>query len=391
LTRRRARSSRTSERSGRQSHNVVRRTEYSVIVVGGGPAGLATAIELSALGISALVVERSSYDDIRIGEHLSPPALLSLRAISPESVLQLEGHAISAGVEAYWGSENASCTDYFLHPVQHGLNLTRPRFDADLAAVCERAGVAVLRSAVLTGVRNGNPDWQVDVAVDGEARGFFASVVVDATGRSASFARSQGARLRAHDRQVAIVGFGHDPGGEAPRRSLVEAGELGWWYCAAIGSDQRICMFVTDADLMPKGSHAGVHAWWRDQLCRTTQVACRFGNSRLSDRLHIRSARSQRLDPFFGRGWLAVGDAAMAFDPIASQGIAKALAHGKLAAAAIASHLAGDASPLGEFLRNREQEYMAYRAKRADYYRIEMRWPQSAFWKRRHEEAGSLH
>ena len=41
-----------------------------------------------------------------------------------------------------------------------------------------------------------------------------------------------------------------------------------------------------------------------------------------------------------------VGDAAMAFDPLASEGIAKALNGGRRAAASIAAYLAGDASSL---------------------------------------------
>ena len=76
----------------------------------------------------------------------------------------------------------------------------------------------------------------------------------------------------------------------------------------------------------------------------------------------------------------------MAFDPMASQGIAKALHHGKRAAADIASHLAGDASVLESLALSLEREYAAYRTTRADYYRIEKRWPRSMFWKRRHEK-----
>ena len=57
-----------------------------------------------------------------------------------------------------------------------------------------------------------------------------------------------------------------------------------------------------------------------------------------------------------------VGDAAMAFDPVASQGIAKAFAHGKRAAANIASHLAGEAAFLERLPPSLEREYMAYRA-----------------------------
>jgi flavin-dependent dehydrogenase len=86
-----------------------------------------------------------------------------------------------------------------------------------------------------------------------------------------------------------------------------------------------------------------------------------------------------------GLSWLAIGDAAMAFDPLASQGIAKALDHGERAALHIAAHLAGDASSLPTLALSLEREYAAYRATRASYYRIEKRWLQSAFWKRRHE------
>jgi flavin-dependent dehydrogenase len=85
-------------------------------------------------------------------------------------------------------------------------------------------------------------------------------------------------------------------------------------------------------------------------------------------------------------GWLAVGDAAMAFDPLASQGIAKALDHGKRAASSIAAYLSGDAMSLERLALDLRREYASYRATRADYYRIETRWPESVFWKRRNVE-----
>ena len=145
-------------------------------------------------------------------------------------------------------------------------------------------------------------------------------------------------------------------------------------------------MLITDDDLLPRGAHSDLNSWWLNQLSRTVQLVRRFRDIEPSRRLVVRSARSQRVEPPSGVGWLAVGDAAMAFDPMASQGIAKALDHGKRAAARIASHLAGDASSLEEFARQLESEYAAYRTMRAQYYRLEMRWPRAKFWKRRHEE-----
>lgn len=363
-----------------------RRRGDQVLVVGGGPAGLATAIELAGLSIATLVIERSVYDVLRVGEHLKPSAVLQLRAIGSRTELPLDAHFASAGVEAYWGSETANHMDYFFHPGQHGLNLSRPRFDADLARACERSGATVLRSASLTRALKRKTDWDVDIAIDGKSRKCPVSVIVDATGRVATFSRSQGARVHATDRQIAVVAFENNSNYGINTRSVVEAAEIGWWYSAPIGPARNICMLVTDDDLLPRGTHSGLYTWWLDQLSRTAQVSHQFRDIAPSRRLVVRSARSQRLDPACGTGWLAVGDAAMAFDPLASQGIAKAFDHGKRAAVSIAAYLSGDASSLERLALQLGREYATYRATRADYYRLEMRWPRSVFWKRRHEE-----
>jgi len=146
------------------------RHAYPVLVVGGGPAGLATAIALAEQDIAPLVVERSVYDDVRIGEHLQPSAVLLLRSIGLRSNRPLEPHFASGGVEAYWGSQTPNYMDYFAHPGQQGLNLLRPRFDADLARACERCGATVLRDASLTRALRGKGDWEVDIAVGRKAR-----------------------------------------------------------------------------------------------------------------------------------------------------------------------------------------------------------------------------
>ena len=82
-----------------------------ILVVGGGPAGLATALALTRHGVPATVIERSAYDDVRIGEHLPPSGVLRLRAIAAGTGLAVEAHAASAGVVAFWGADTASHMD----------------------------------------------------------------------------------------------------------------------------------------------------------------------------------------------------------------------------------------------------------------------------------------
>jgi len=310
--------------------------------------------------------------------------VLQLRALDPALAAAAGVHGESAGITAYWGSETAHHTDYFLHPGQHGLNLSRPRFDGDLARAAESSGVAIWRSATVKRAVRSNAVWQVDIDRNGSTDRAAISLIVDATGRLATFSRRQGARIHAHDRQVAVVAFQDcEEAAHSSRRSIIEAARDGWWYCAPINATRSLCMFVTDHDLLPRVAKRELRAWWLDRLGEATHVPQQFREPARLREFVIRSARSQCLDITFGSGWLAVGDAAMAFDPLASQGIIKALDQGRRAATSISAYLAGDDSSLERFALHLRREYAIYQATRHQYYRLEQRWPQSIFWRRR--------
>ncbi len=94
-----------------------------------------------------------------------------------------------------------------------------------------------------------------------------------------------------------------------------------------------------------------------------------------------------RLEPPHGEDWLAVGDAAGAYDPLTSQGIYKALAGGLQAADAITDRLSGEArdfTAYGESLARSWEEYLKLRA---HLYTRETRWPGEPFWQARQAQA----
>jgi flavin-dependent dehydrogenase len=97
------------------------------------------------------------------------------------------------------------------------------------------------------------------------------------------------------------------------------------------------------------------------------------------------SAVSQRLRraPGDRMRWLAVGDAALAVDPVSGSGILRALRTAKAAASAVLSTFAGDENAIPCYESDRDDECTSYLVKRAGYYRMEQRWPNAPFWQRR--------
>ena len=57
-------------------------------------------MELARQRIAALVIERSAYNDMRIGEHLAPPAVWHLRALDSTACLPLDSSFARSGVDA---------------------------------------------------------------------------------------------------------------------------------------------------------------------------------------------------------------------------------------------------------------------------------------------------
>ncbi|HMV66350.1 MAG TPA: tryptophan halogenase, partial [Myxococcota bacterium] len=74
---------------------------------------------------------------------------------------------------------------------------------------------------------------------------------------------------------------------------------------------------------------------------------------------------------------------ALTWDPLAGQGVIKALDDGIRAADAIVATLRGDAGALHRYADDYAARFVAYRSVRARSYAAERRWCDRPFWRRR--------
>ncbi len=352
-----------------------------VIIVGGGPAGAATALALQHQGITASVVERTQYQDFRAGETLGPRSGRLLRELGLWERFVADGHLPSFGVLSAWGGPELVEQNYLFDPHGCGWHVDRRRFDASLADACLAAGVQVQRGVRQVSAERAGDGWRV---LGAGPQGSFiveGARLVDATGRAAAIARARGAHWRRADRLVAVIGVVPMPPEAAVQQTLlVEAVAAGWWYSVPLPGGSLLAAHLTDAGDV-RSSDGGAGALWRERLAGALHTRARLPVGAKPDEVMVRQAASGSLDRCAGQGWLAVGDAAFTVDPLSAAGLGKALSSGLAAANAISASLGGDATALDGYADAATAAFDRYLERRAQVYGQERRWPGSPFWR----------
>src|SRR6266849_9574720 len=114
-----------------------------------------------------------------------------------------------------------------------------------------------------------------------------------------------------------------------------------------------------DADLYKKASKA-LPNYWLLQLRKTIHTKSRIHLRGQLPHPIVMAANSSRLNRTIGKNWLAVGDAAITFDPLSAQGVHKALDSGLRAAHSLEGHLSGDDFALQGYARDVDHRFCSY-------------------------------
>lgn len=359
--------------------------DFDVLIAGAGPAGCATAISLAdfAPTLTTCLLDAGRCDDERIGETVPPPVKPVLDHLGLWPAFAADGHAPSYRTLSAWGGARLASNEFLFQTQQVGWRLDRARFDAMMLRSAVARGAAPLHAKVYD-LKLHEGGWRVRL---GDGTVLTVRAVVDATGRSAALARLRGVRPVRLDRLVGAFMYFDDPAA-ADRELIIEAVREGWWYTAALPGGRRVIALMTDADLARRS--VADRDRWLCALAATEHIAACTSRARPFGALRLQGAGSQLLPWDDADTFLSVGDAASSFDPVSGQGIVKALRSAIFASYAIADRLErGDADGLRRYRTFIAAEFADYRRTLLDYYAVEQRWPDSAFWRRRHAASGA--
>lgn len=353
---------------------------YDAIVVGGGVAGAVAAAQLAQRGACVALIEQAAAPGWKIGETLAPEARPLLQKLGVWQEFVAACHLHCHGTVSAWGSSHVDSKDFIFNPYGHGWQLDRLVFEEMLLANARSTGAHVLQGHPAGEVRRSNGQWEVSC---GDNK-LGARWLLDATGKRNLAVQKVGATRQVLDALVSVHGVvelapEQDGDRGSDSRTFIESCPDGWWYTALTSRNRRTIAFQTDADLLP-GQAWRSPGWLRERLAATHLLASIVDpfSWRFVEAPMLTSAHTGRMDSFSGHGWLALGDAAMSFDPLSGQGLLKSVSSGLLAADVVAGSITQES-----FDERFETTWKHYAAGRLNYYAMESRWAQHEFWKRR--------
>lgn len=325
-----------------------------ILVLGAGTAGCAASIFLRQLGFEVTLVERqsqaSSTGTFKIGESLSPDASKLLQQLNVWESFCQASHLKCYGNVSYWHSKTPTHHDFLQHPLGHGWHFDRLAFDQMLLNKATDLGAQLLTETRITSICFENEQWKVELNNPQGNHSTTAGFMIDATGRNSWLARQMGVGRLYEAEQLALVAFLNIAEDFEDSRTLVETEGAGWWYSAPIPGNRMVTAYFYPPERIKLPPQPTAKEWQKllEQSPQTTKRIAQAQGELIADCQTV-SAHSSILEALYGPGWIAIGDAALTYDPISAHGITMAMATARDAANAILSYFKGNTEALNAY------------------------------------------
>lgn len=360
--------------------------DTEILIIGGGIAGCIAAISL-AKNYKITLIDKLIAPIDKIGESLAPASqriLKELKLLKATNNFENDIYIKNLGMQSYWGSDKVHIVDHLKNPDGYVRNLDRKKFESYLRETAAKKGVNCLWGNKLYSSSYKNKKWEVTVKSNATKNRtthiINACFVIDASGRQAHFAKSIGINRIAFDNLMAC--WITLPNNSTNKMSTIIADKLGWWYSAVTPNNKRIISFQTDSDLINKGAFKNLDSFLqlaKDQLKIKELIPSTIENVNFKGTV---SANSTRLEKVVGKQWIALGDAAISFDPLSSQGMFNAMA-----SAMQVQKLFTNFKEMQTFntiyTHQIDSVWKHYLNHKKLFYNAENRWKESPFWNRR--------
>ena len=321
--------------------------DVEAIVVGGGPAGSATAALLAAAGHRVLLLDKAAFPRHKAcSEYVNAGGVQALRELGLAAEVEAAGAHRMEAMRVHAPNGRSFLADFDgAEAGRAAWGLSRYRLDALLLAWARSAGVEVAEKAhVRDLLRDDGRVAGVEATIGGARETIRAPLVVGADGRHSAVVRALGLGVAPRwPRRTGLVAHYRGVTG-LDRWGEMHVGHRGYAGLAPLEDGLTNVAVVADAGDVG-GRSGSVEEFFAAALARLPAVAAKLaGAERVGDIRGV-GPMAYRARATAGDGFLLVGDAAGFLDPFTGDGIYEALRGAQLAAPVASAALrAGDTS-----------------------------------------------
>jgi len=333
-----------------------------VLIIGGGPAGAASAMFLLERGIKPTILEAEAFPRYHIGESMTGAAGQVLRELGFEAEMYRQKFPVKKGVTVY----GPTGTSAWFVPVM-GRNANGELFEWETWQVRRSSFDKMLLDSAISRGANWVPGKAVKPIVkDGVVRGaqvqmrdggtetIESEMLLDCSGQATWLANHGGVTgpkyMGSYDKQIAIFsqvsGAIRDAGStretDKDNTLIFYKSKYHWaWFIPVDEESVSVGVVSPSAYFLSKGESK------RDFLMRELRelnpdLTRRLPEINLVEDVRVIPNYSYQVKNFCGKGFMCIGDAHRFVDPIFSFGLSGALREAQFAAPAVFAYLSGE-------------------------------------------------
>jgi flavin-dependent dehydrogenase len=366
---------------------------WDLAVVGGGLAGSAVATLLAHQGWTVGLLEQGDFQKPRVGEVVAYPMVKWLRDLLGLDLFEFPDIMRSpVHFRVMWGLDSPVPPDLQNRTDTH-IRIDRLALDRCLWEHAARVGACGLTNAQIRAWHQSSHGWEIEFERNKMMHKANCRFVIEATGRTRFSPLTTDRRRLYEDASIACAIRVSMHGAQRLNQQVwIESHEQGWWYVSELPASECLIVFFTDRDLLARRSEPR-NAWICQQWTRTRACTEVFDGMELNELPHSQwtrhDARMSLRRKCFGKGWMAIGDAQIALDPLSGQGIMETLRSALSASEFLSSQTDIQRLDWGNWARTIADRYHHHRLKRIEQYARETRYSDFAYWNRREASTNS--
>ncbi len=358
--------------------------QFDIVIAGSGPAGCAVAISLRHFNFSVVVIDEVNPKQLKVGESIPSAVqrlLYKLGISGIDQLLPTSAYHSCYANESAWGMEHWITKDGISNPEGNNWQVSRNEFDEALRDVAVKEGV-VFKSDKVTKVSEYENDTHLflyHIGLKKSSEILKGKWFIDASGRSANLLKQLGAERLFFEKQFAAIVWLKMKEKDKLQTTRIKTVKHGWWYTSKLPNNLRVVVFhgmIKEVSYYKKNKEK-----FNKALDQSGLLPFKITPKDYYSEIVVKDASISKLKRVNLNRCLAVGDAALAFDPISSQGIFFALYSGIKVAEVITKNEKTLSNDFTVYQKAIDKVFEANQQARKYYYSLEKRFKNQDYWK----------